>query len=65
MMLKLFLKPNCIVFQSLNYDMMNHLQDLYNLDFIIKNDVYSVAGDPYYLYKLMYKLARDFDIEVN
>ena len=64
-MLQLLLKPDCIVFKNLKYDMMNHLQDLYKLDFIIEGDYYVVYGIPLYLYNLLFKLTCNFDIELS
>lgn len=64
-MLKLFLTPTSIVFEDLDDELFHHLQWKYGIEFIVDDGEYRVEGTPEQLYKMIYKLTHDYDIEVG
>lgn len=64
-MLKLFLTPTSIVFEEMTDTLYTNLTNKYNLDFVIEEDEYKIVDKPEYLYKLLYKLTCDYDIELG
>ena len=63
-MLKLFITPTSMVFEDLTDYMYSMLKRKYGLEFTIEEGEYKVEGSPEYLYKLIYKLSCDYDIEI-
>jgi len=64
-MLKLFITPNSIVFEDLTDELYETLCENYSLDFTIEEGEYKIEGEPQHLYKLLYRLTCDYDIELN
>lgn len=64
-MLQLFLTPTSIVFNGLDDDLFVELQEKYNIDFEVVCDEIRVQEKPEHLYKLLYRLTCDYDIELN
>lgn len=63
-MLKLFITPTSIVFEDLTDSLFTELTEKFNLDFTIEDGEYKVESEPKYLYKLLYRLSCDYDIEI-
>ena len=64
-MLKLFITPTSIVFEDMNDTIYTNLVNKYNLEFVIEDDEYKIVDEPQYLFKLLYKLTCDYDIELG
>ena len=64
-MLKLFITPDSIVFQDLSDYLMHTLERKYGLEFTEGEHGYEIVDKPEYLFKLLYRLTRDYDIEVS
>lgn len=64
-MLEIVITPTSLVFKNLNYEMMNTLQDKFNFTFILDGDEFKITGEPQYLFKTLYLLSCDYEIELN
>ena len=63
-MLKLLITPTSIVFKDLTDYLFYTLQRKYGFEFTIDRGKYKVEGKPEFLYKLIYNLSCDYDIEI-
>lgn len=64
-MLKLFITPTAIVFEDLTDELYQTLTENYGIDFTIEDGECKVEEEPKHLYKLLYRLSCDYDIELN
>ena len=64
-MLEIIITPTSLVFKNMEYDMMNTLQDKFGFAFILDGDEFKITGEPQYLFKTLYLLSCDYEIELN
>lgn len=64
-MLEIIITPTSLVFKNLDYEMMNTLQDKFAFTFTLDGDEFKITGEPQYLFKSLYLLSCDYEIELN
>ena len=64
-MLEIIITPTSLVFKNMEYEFMNTLQDKFGLAFVLDGDDFKVTGEPQYLFKTLYLLSCDYEIELN